>query len=52
MRMASPGLGQDGDSGPDGAKLENAVGNYYWFVEHVWRTRMKLIVEWFIGMQG
>ena len=46
------GLGQDGDSGPDGAKLENAVGNCYWFVKHVWRARMKLIVECFIGMRG
>ena len=44
------GLGQDGDSGPDGAKLENAIGNRYWFVEHFWRARMKLIVDCFIGM--
>ena len=46
------GLGQDGDSGPDGAKLKNAIGNCYWFVEHFWRARMKLTVDCFIGMRG
>ena len=45
------GLGQDGDSGPDGANLKNAVGNCYRFVEHVWRVGMKLIVDCFIGMR-
>ena len=45
------GLGQDGDSGPDGADLKNAVGNCYRFVEHVWRVGMKLVVDCFIGMR-
>ena len=45
------GLGYDGDSGPDGADLEYAVGNCYRFVEHVWRVGMKLVVDCFIGMR-
>ena len=30
------GLGQDGDSGPDGADLKNAVGYFCRFAEHNW----------------
>ena len=30
------GLGQDGDSGPDGADLEYAVGYFCCFAEHNW----------------